>query len=176
MMRNGVHGSALPGFSTSGIFSAIAGTHSEWTPGELLGSTTPSASARGKKLIALRAYPAGVEHVEIEAARQAVEHVFHLASTPCGSSAMLRGTIDVRHAGRRRHLAHVVLRRLRRWPPSGSVSFAKELGRARAISQTARRREMRPATALGLVLIEQIAADQADVGLAHSARTARACG
>ena len=28
-IRNGVHGSALPGFITSGIFSAMAGTHSE---------------------------------------------------------------------------------------------------------------------------------------------------
>ena len=46
-IRNGVHGSALPGFRTSGIFSAIAGTQSECTPGELLGSTTPSASVRG---------------------------------------------------------------------------------------------------------------------------------
>ena len=47
IMRYGVHGSALPGLSTSGIFSGIAGTHSECTPGELLGSTTPSALVRG---------------------------------------------------------------------------------------------------------------------------------
>ena len=51
-MRNGVHGSALPGFSTSGILSTVVGAHSEWTPGELLGSTTPIESPRGKKLIA----------------------------------------------------------------------------------------------------------------------------
>ena len=50
MMRSGVHGSALPGLSTSGIFSTGVGAHSECTPGELLGSTTPSASVRGKKL------------------------------------------------------------------------------------------------------------------------------
>ena len=50
--RYGVHGSALPGLRTSGIFKATAGTHSECTPGELLGSTTPSASARGVKLTA----------------------------------------------------------------------------------------------------------------------------
>jgi hypothetical protein len=48
MMRYGVHGSAAPGFSTSGVFSAKAGAHSECTPGELLGSTTPSDSPRGK--------------------------------------------------------------------------------------------------------------------------------
>ena len=42
-IRYGVHGSAAPGRSTSGIFSAIAGTHRPCTPGELLGSTTHSA-------------------------------------------------------------------------------------------------------------------------------------
>ena len=47
-MRYGVQGSALPGFSTSGVFMAKAGIQSECTPGELLGSTTPSDSARGK--------------------------------------------------------------------------------------------------------------------------------
>ena len=34
-MRYGVHGSALPGFSTSGVFNAMAGTHSECTPGRV---------------------------------------------------------------------------------------------------------------------------------------------
>ena len=38
---------ALPGFSTSGVFSAMAGTQSECTPGELLGRTTPSDCVRG---------------------------------------------------------------------------------------------------------------------------------
>ena len=41
MMRSGVHGSALPGLRTSGIFSTVAGAQSECTPGELLGSTMP---------------------------------------------------------------------------------------------------------------------------------------
>ena len=49
-MRSGVQGSALPGLSTSGILSTVAGAHSECTPGELLGSTTPMASPRAKKL------------------------------------------------------------------------------------------------------------------------------
>ena len=43
-----VQGSALPGFSTNGVFMAKAGIHRECTPGELLGSTTPSDSALGK--------------------------------------------------------------------------------------------------------------------------------
>ena len=45
--RKGVHGSALPGLSTSGVFNGIAGTHNECTPGELLGNTTPRDSVRG---------------------------------------------------------------------------------------------------------------------------------
>ena len=52
-MRNGVQGSALPGRRTSGIFIAIAGIQRPCTPGELLGRTTPSAFARGKKLTGL---------------------------------------------------------------------------------------------------------------------------
>ena len=50
-MRYGVHGSALPGFITTGIFSTVAGAHSECTPGELFGSTTPSEWPRGNTLI-----------------------------------------------------------------------------------------------------------------------------
>ena len=46
-MRYGVQGSELPGFSTSGVFMPMAGTQSEWTPGELFGSTTPSEWPRG---------------------------------------------------------------------------------------------------------------------------------
>src|SRR5918992_8284 len=50
MMRYGVHGSALPGFRTSGMRNANAGIHNECTPGELLGSTAPNDCVRGKKL------------------------------------------------------------------------------------------------------------------------------
>ena len=50
MIRYGVQGSALPGLSTSGIFKGTEGIQSECTPGELLGSTTPRDSVRGKKL------------------------------------------------------------------------------------------------------------------------------
>src|SRR5258706_3519340 len=50
MIRYGVHGSAVPGLRISGIFRAKAGVHRECTPGELLGSTTPKESVRGKKL------------------------------------------------------------------------------------------------------------------------------
>ena len=40
--RHGVHGSSRPGLMTTGILSAIAGSQSEFTAGELLGMTTPS--------------------------------------------------------------------------------------------------------------------------------------
>ena len=45
--RNGVQGSVPPGRSTSGVFIAMAGIHKPCTPGELLGSTTPSDLALG---------------------------------------------------------------------------------------------------------------------------------
>ena len=47
MMRSGVHGSSRPGLSTTGTPSASDGIQIELTPGELLGSTTPSALAVG---------------------------------------------------------------------------------------------------------------------------------
>ena len=37
----------LPGLRTSGVFMPMAGAHSECTPGELFGSTTPSECPRG---------------------------------------------------------------------------------------------------------------------------------
>ena len=46
--RYGVHGSARPGLSTRAVFRAIAGTQSAWTPGELLGRTTPSVGERAR--------------------------------------------------------------------------------------------------------------------------------
>ena len=45
--RWGVHGSSRPGLSTSGVFRAMAGTHSECTPGELLGRIAPNESVVG---------------------------------------------------------------------------------------------------------------------------------
>ena len=48
MSRNGVHGSSRPGLMTTGVFSAMAGSQSEFTAGELLGITRPSASHVGK--------------------------------------------------------------------------------------------------------------------------------
>ncbi len=45
--RYGVHGSSRPGLMTTGVFSAIAGSHSEFTAGELLGMTRPSAFVVG---------------------------------------------------------------------------------------------------------------------------------
>src|SRR5687767_5301004 len=50
MIQYGVHGSALPGFKTSGMRSANDGIQSECTPGELFGSTAPNDCVRGKKL------------------------------------------------------------------------------------------------------------------------------
>ena len=47
-MRIGVHGSSRPGLRTTGIFRATAGIQMELTPGELLGSTTPSERAAGE--------------------------------------------------------------------------------------------------------------------------------
>ena len=41
--RYGVHGSSLPGLMTTGVLSAMAGSQSEFTAGELLGITSPSA-------------------------------------------------------------------------------------------------------------------------------------
>ena len=41
--RIGVHGSSRPGFMMIGVFRATAGSHREFTAGELLGITSPSA-------------------------------------------------------------------------------------------------------------------------------------
>ena len=49
-MRRGVNGSALPGFRINGVLRAMEGAHSECTPGELLGRTTPSDDPRAVKL------------------------------------------------------------------------------------------------------------------------------
>ena len=45
--RNGVHGSSRPGLMITGVFRAIAGSQSEFTAGELLGITKPSAFVVG---------------------------------------------------------------------------------------------------------------------------------
>ena len=133
IMRYGVQGSALPGLSTSGIFSTIAGTHSEWTPGELLGSTTPSESPRGKKLIARPRdhADAGVEQRQIEAARQAAEHLVDLRQH-AADLVHVAAHQDVRHAGGGGQLADVVVRRLR--------DAGERIERQRAARGTARRR------------------------------------
>ena len=47
MRRNGVHGSSFPGLIMTGIFKAMAGSHKEFTAGELLGITKPSACVVG---------------------------------------------------------------------------------------------------------------------------------
>ena len=48
MMRSGVHGSSRPGLIITGTFSGMAGIQIEFTPGELLGRTTPNASVSAK--------------------------------------------------------------------------------------------------------------------------------
>ena len=87
MMRSGVHGSALPGFSTSGSSAR---------------SPAPTASARRANCSAAprrarrcgeetddmpRVLPAAVEHRQIEAARQAAQHRAHLAAARRARSA-----------------------------------------------------------------------------------------
>ena len=93
MIRYGVHGSALPGFSTSGVFSAIAGIHSECTPGELLGSTTPSVAARKK----LSAWPLGSpcrrRAPQVQPAREARQDRVHARASTPRIFSMLRRTI-----------------------------------------------------------------------------------
>jgi hypothetical protein len=48
MSRYGVHGSSLPGLMNTGVLSAMLGSHSEFTAGELLGITSPRAAVVGK--------------------------------------------------------------------------------------------------------------------------------
>jgi len=48
-----VRGSSRPGLSTTGIFITSAGSQSEFTPGELLGSSTPRLPVCGKKLTSI---------------------------------------------------------------------------------------------------------------------------
>ena len=45
--RYGVHGSSRPGLMMTGVLSAMAGSQSEFTAGELLGMTRPSAGVVG---------------------------------------------------------------------------------------------------------------------------------
>ena len=45
MSRHGVQGSSRPGLSITGILSGMAGSQSEFTPGELLGITSPRQGA-----------------------------------------------------------------------------------------------------------------------------------
>ena len=109
-MRYGVHGSALPGLSTSGILSAKAGVQSECTPGELLGRTTPIESVRGKKLSAVPESP--VENFERNAARQSGDDLFHFKQRRVNLAHILPRQ-RMRHPGSGSELLQIIVRRLR---------------------------------------------------------------
>ena len=154
MMRYGVQGSALPGFSTSAVFSAIAGTHSECTPGELLGSTTPSVCAARHE--ADSAGPAvahaAVEHAQVEAAGEAGEH---LPACREHAADLLHVAADhhVRQAGGGRGLADVVVGRLRLVAERQRVRRRSVAPRARTASSSsagASSRAAAPASPPGL--------------------------
>ena len=147
MIRYGVHGSALPGLSTSAVFNAIAGTHSECTPGELLGRTTPSVCARGKKL-------SGPGHGRCRAPRRACPRV--RPRSTCSISrhrradlCMLLRTETVRQSSRGRQLLDVLLRRLRGSRRAAACHSENDRPRAcRHLDQFARRERPRAPRAI----------------------------
>jgi hypothetical protein len=168
MTRYGVHGSALPGFRTSAVFSAMVGTHSACTPGELRAARRPASAARDEAdRVAPRLADARVEDVEVEAAREtgdarldAGEHaadLLHVAAAHDVRQAGGRG-----RAGGRSPRATAPRRR-------GQRVVHEELGRAARISTSCARRERRERGAhRGLLLLAQVAADEAGVGLAQA--------
>ena len=114
-MRNGVHGSALPGRRTSGIFSAIAGTHSRAR------RASCSAARRRARRCADRSSRRGrscspwpaIEQRQVEAARQPAQDAC-ASRHHAGDALHVAAHHRVRHAGRRRQLLDVVVRRLLR--------------------------------------------------------------
>ena len=99
---------------TTGVLSAMAGSQSEFTAGELLGITNPSACVVGKKLSRVPncSPKPRVENREIQPARQAVEHGLHVRQRVMD---LLHVAPDhhVRQAAGAAERVDVILRRLR---------------------------------------------------------------
>jgi hypothetical protein len=105
-----------------------------------------------------------VQHPQVEAARQAPQHVAQRVEH-AANLLQVAAHEHVRHPGRRRHLPHVVLRRLRRLAQRQLV-LGEMPGRARARREQllgGELRERRPR----LPLRAQVAPDEPDVRLTH---------
>ena len=163
--RNGVHGSALPGRSTSGIFSAIAGHPQPVHAGRV--ARQHDAERLRLRIeadrLAVDLAEAAIEHRRVEPARQAAQDG---ADVPHHRRDALHVAAHhhERHARRRRQLLDVVVRPLRVVAERQRV-VQEDVRRARGPSRSAASPGSARAPRASR-LREQIAANQPDVRLA----------
>ena len=155
--------------------SAIAGSQSAWTPGELLGKTAPSTSVSrlnetGSPILGA---PAAIEHAQVHAASQAAEDLLHLGEHEVRLRHVLRSQ-RLRQAGGGRKLADVVVRRLCT-VAERQLAVQEELGCAATHLHQfggGERLECLPR----LTDAVQVARDQSGVGLAYLGNGLAVCG
>ena len=164
-MRNGDHGSALPGFSASGIERnrrRPQRVHAR----RVAGSTIPGVEARGEEThrVAVRLPDTGVDDAGIEATCETGDDAGHLAQDR-RDAIHVAPHHHVRHARRRRHLLDVVVAGLLRAPERQRV-VQETIGRLTADLEQPGHRDINERTP-GSCLRgrQQITPDEADVGL-----------